>query len=61
MQQDDLITSAQAGIILGKSASTIRRMAESGDLEAEQKLPPPNGAYLFRRSYIEGMRPAVSA
>ena len=49
----ELITSARAAIILGKSTRTIHRMAEAGDLVYVQKLPPPNGAFLFRRSYIE--------
>lgn len=52
----ELITSGQAGVILGKSVATIRRMAETGQLEAVQKLPQPNGAWLFRRSYIEALR-----
>ena len=55
-QNGELITSAKAAIILGKSVSTIRRMAENGELKAVQKLPPPNGAWLFRRAYIEGLR-----
>lgn len=52
----ELITSGQAGVILGKSVATIRRMAEAGQLETVQKLPQPNGAWLFRRSYIERLR-----
>jgi hypothetical protein len=54
-QNGELITSAKAAIILGKSVSTIRRMAEAGELQTVQKLPPPNGAWLFRRSYIEAL------
>ena len=50
---EDLLTSPQAGVILGKSARTIHRMAESGALPIAQKLPGPNGAFLFRRKDIE--------
>lgn len=53
MQNDALITPAQAGVILGKSSSTIRRMAESGELPYVQKLDGPNGPYLFRRAVVE--------
>jgi hypothetical protein len=52
-ENGELITSARAAIILGKSVATIRRKAEAGDLEYVQKLPPPNGAFLFRLAYIE--------
>lgn len=51
----DLVTSPEAGRMLGKSARTIQRMADSGDLPYTQKLPGPNGAYLFRRSDIEAL------
>lgn len=50
---DDLLTSPQAGLILGKSARTVQRMADAGDLPVAQKLPGPNGAFLFRREDIE--------
>jgi hypothetical protein len=52
-QSGELLTAVQAGSILGKSSSTVRRMAESGELAFFQKLPGPNGAFLFRRSVIE--------
>lgn len=51
----ELITSPEAGQILGKSARTIQRMADAGDLPVAQKLPGPNGAYLFVRSDIEAL------
>lgn len=51
----ELITSPEAGQILGKSARTIQRMADAGDLPVAQKLPGPNGAYLFARSDIEAL------
>lgn len=53
MPNDDLLTTTEAGVILGKSARTVQRMAESGELPYARKLPGPNGAYLFARSLIE--------
>lgn len=53
MPQDDLLTSPQAGSILNKSARTVQRMADAGLLPVAQKLPGPNGAYLFRRRDVE--------
>lgn len=49
----DLVTSPEAGQLLGKSARTVQRMADAGDLPYLQKLPGPNGAYLFDRAVIE--------
>lgn len=49
----ELLTSPEAGAILGKSARTVQRMADAGVLPVAQKLPGPNGAYLFRRSDID--------
>lgn len=49
----DLITSHEAGLILGKSARTVLRMIDTGELDPVQKLPGPNGAHLFRRSDVE--------
>jgi excisionase family DNA binding protein len=52
MQTDALITAAAAALILGVSSSTVRRLAESGDLPFVQKLPGPNGAYLFDEAVV---------
>ena len=49
----DLVTSPEAGQLLGNSARTVQRMADAGDLPYRQKLPGPNGAYLFDRAVIE--------
>lgn len=54
---NELLTSPQAGLILGKSARTIQRMADDGKLPVAQKLNGPNGAFLFRRSDIEALAP----
>lgn len=53
MSDDELLTSPQAGLILGKSARTIQRLADAGRLTPAQKLPGPNGAYLFRRGDVD--------
>jgi hypothetical protein len=52
---DELLTSTQAGTILGKSARTILRMAEAGELTIAHTLPGPNGHKLFRRSDVEAL------
>lgn len=51
----ELLTSPEAGRILGKSARTIQRMADAGEIPVAQKLPGPNGAYLFRREDLEAL------
>jgi hypothetical protein len=56
MSNTGLLTSPQAGVILGKSARTIQRMADAGDLPFVQKLDGPNGAYLFDPEVIAAHR-----
>lgn len=58
---DPLLTSTQAGQILGKSGRTVNRLAEAGKLPIAQKLPGPNGALLFRSSDVEAARLAANA
>lgn len=55
MPKDELLTSPQVAHILGKSARTVQRMADSGELPITQKLPGPNGAYLFSRRDVEAL------
>lgn len=55
---DGLITSTQAGQILGKSGRTVVRHAEAGHIQIATKLPGPNGAYLFSRKVIEELAAA---
>lgn len=50
---EELITATEAGRIVGRSGRTVVRAAEAGRLTIAQKLPGPNGAYLFRRADIE--------
>lgn len=58
---DDLLTSSQVGAILGKSARTVQRMVDAGSLTPAQKLPGPNGAYLFRRADVEALTDEAAA
>lgn len=47
MSNNAPMTTAEVGAVLGKSARTVQRMAESGELAYMKKLPGPNGSYLF--------------
>jgi excisionase family DNA binding protein len=58
---DTYLTSPEAGRLLGKSARTVTRMADAGKLPVAQKLPGPNGAYLFRRSDVEALAAQAAA
>lgn len=54
MRNDDRpITSAETGVILGKSARTVQRLAIDGELPYIRKLPGPNGDYLFDPAVVE--------
>lgn len=55
---DELLTSTQAGVLLGKSGRTVTRMTDAGLLTPATKLPGPNGAYLYRRSDVLALLPA---
>lgn len=51
---DDLITTAQAADILGRSHRTIHRAVASGDLVPALTSPGGRfGAFLFRREDVE--------
>jgi len=56
-----LLTSFEAGLMLGKSSRTIQRMVDAGKLKPAQKLAGPNGAYLFARADIERLIPREEA
>lgn len=53
MTNDALMTSTEAGAVLGLSGRTVQRLAEKGELAFVRKLPGQNGAYLFESSVIE--------
>ena len=59
MPTDELITTAQAGALIGKSARTVIRLGESGALPVAQKLPGPNGAFLFHRADVVALASTV--
>lgn len=61
MHPPELLTSAQAGVILGKSARTVQRMVDAGEIAAAQKLPGTNGAYLFAPTEVERVRTELAA
>ena len=50
--EDDLISSSEAGAILGRTVRTVHRLADAGELEPVRKLPGRTGAYLFRRADV---------
>ena len=50
---EDLLTSSQAGTILGKSARTVSRLAQTGELVPAARMAAGNGVYLFRRRDVE--------
>lgn len=52
MAQTDLLTSTEAGQLLGCSGRTVIRMAGE-KLPVAHRLPGPNGAILFHRDDVE--------
>jgi hypothetical protein len=56
-----LITAPEAGVILHCSGRTVIRKAERGHITIAQKLPGPNGAYLFDRAGIEALAESLQA
>lgn len=56
---DAPLTSTEAGAILGKSARTVQRMVDAGEIACLHKLPGPNGAYLFERAEVERVAAAL--
>lgn len=58
---DALLTSVQVGAQLDKSGRTIQRLADAGELPYAQKLPGPNGAYLFRQADVDAFAAKLTA
>jgi excisionase family DNA binding protein len=48
-----LLTTNEAARILGKSVSTVLRMADSGELPHARKMPGLRGGYLFDKAVVE--------
>jgi len=49
----ELLTSPQVAHRLGCSVRTVHRLVESDELIPAQKLPGPNGAFLFDAADVE--------
>lgn len=57
MNTPDLIGSAEAARILGKSPRTVHRMVDAGTLTPEVVAPGGFvGTFLFKRSDVEALR-----
>lgn len=52
------MTTAEAAVVLRKSARTVQRMAETGRLPYLKKLPGPNGSYLFEPGEVHRLAEA---
>ena len=56
-QTEDLIGTAEAARILGRSPRTVHRMVATGDLTPALTAPGgPSGSYLFRRTEVERVK-----
>ena len=53
MDIPDIITTGEAGRLLGRSARTVQRLIESGQLSTVGKLSGPNGHFLLDRAVVE--------
>lgn len=53
----DYLTTPQVAARIGKSIRSVQRLVASGDLRYVQKLPGPNGAYLFAPEEVDRLLP----
>lgn len=58
---DDLLTTAEAALILGKPIGTVNRWAKEGKLREAAKLPGRTGSRLYRRSDVEALVEGAAA
>lgn len=58
MPNTTLLTSPQVAALLKVSLRTVHRAAAAEELPAAQKLPGPNGAFLFDPAVVEQYREA---
>lgn len=56
MATEVLMTTPEASIALGKSHRTVHRLAAEGRLRVAQKLPGPNGAFLFHPHDVQAFK-----
>lgn len=47
------LSSGEVGVLIGKSARTVSRLAQLGELPHAGRLAAANGLYLFRRSDVD--------
>lgn len=52
-EAETLLTSSEVGALLGKSARTVSRLAQTGELPHAARLAAGNGLYLFRRGDVD--------
>lgn len=58
MPNGQLLTSPQVAQRLGCSVRTVHRLVDSEELKPAQKLPGPNGAFLFDQDDVETLKKA---
>jgi predicted transcriptional regulator len=56
MPNGSLMTSPEVAVLLGCSIRTVHRLVTSQHLIPAQKLPGPNGAFLFSPAAVEMCR-----
>ena len=56
----ELVSTAEAATLLGKSTATINRWADSGALPVAFKAPGTRGARFFTRDAVDAMKSRVA-
>lgn len=56
----ELVSTAEAATLLGKSTATISRWADSGALPVAFKAPGTRGARFFTRDAVDAMKSRVA-
>jgi hypothetical protein len=56
MPNGSLMTSPEVAVLLGCSIRTVHRLVASEALIPAQKLPGPNGAFLFDSNAVDAFR-----
>lgn len=56
----ELVSTAEAATLLGKSTATINRWADSGALPVAFKAPGARGARFFTRDAVDAMKSRVA-
>ena len=59
--QPDIITTGEAGRMIGRSTRTVQRLIESGELRTVGKLAGVNGHFLLDRAAVEALVPKYRA